>query len=99
MAIQINLNESQYGINFDDAYYRICVIGIERIDDEKNRHRVMMDVVAYATKPMSENVKQIDAKRFFAPLAEIESINADDFLSKCYTWIMAHPDFYNAKSV
>lgn len=92
MAIQINLTESQYGIPFAGAYFRIVSVGISRTSNQENRHIVMLDVVGYATQPTAENAREIDFRRYSAKLSEIEAQNGDSFLAKCYFWITQQVD-------
>lgn len=92
MAIKINLNESQYGIPFAGAYFRIVAVVISRTSNQENRHIVMLDVAGYAVQPTVENAREIDFRRYSAKLSEIEAQNGDSFLAKCYSWVMQQVD-------
>lgn len=97
MAIQIDLQTSNFGIPFAGAYFRIVTSSINR--QRNSQFSVMIDVVGYAQKPTNDDTKDIDFRRYHAPLAEVESKVGDDFLSKSYAWVSSQPDMVNAKAV
>lgn len=99
MAIQINLSTSQYGIPFVGAYFRIVTAAVSRTRDSDNRHSVMLDVVGYATKPLDEDTRDVEFRRYHCPLSEIEAQTGIDFLSKCYSWVMSQEDMVNSIGV
>lgn len=99
MAIQIDLNESKYGIPFSGAYFRIIVAAISRNESDSFYHNVMIDVAGFATKPEAAGTKEIDFRRYFVPLKDIEDIQGDTFLAKCYSWVMTQPDMENSIAV
>lgn len=99
MAITINLATSQYGIPFTGAYFRVVTASISRQREPDRRHSVMIDVVGYATKPTNEDTKDVDFRRYHAPLAEVESLVGAEFLAKCYAWVMAQPDMAGSVAV
>jgi hypothetical protein len=86
MAIQYDLQESNFGIGFNGAYYRVVTASLSRIRD--NQFSVMIDLAGYAEKPAHDNIQPVDFKRFHVPLADIDAAAGDDFLSKCYDWAM-----------
>jgi len=90
MAIQINLTTSNYGIPFAGAYFRIVTASVSR--QRGATFSVMIDVVGYATKPTNEDTKDVDFRRYHVPLDDVEAQAGDNFLSKCYAWVMAQPD-------
>lgn len=92
MAIQIDLTQSNFGVSFTGAYFRIATAAISRQRHSDPRHAVMIDVVGYATQPQNEDTKEVDFRRYHAPLSDIEAQVGDDFLSKCYAWTMQQPD-------
>lgn len=96
MAIEINLTESQYGVPFAGAYFRIATVVISRTNDQKDRHSVMLDVVGYATQPTYENTREIDFRRYSTKLSEIELQPGSSFFAKCYYWVMQQPDMVGA---
>ena len=92
MAIQLDLSNSQYGVPFTGAYFRIVTASVSRTRDANNRHSVMLDVVGYATRPSDDDTRDVDFRRYHCPLAEVEAKAGDNFLAKCYAWVMAQED-------
>lgn len=99
MAIQINLSNSQYGVPFQGAYFRVVTAAITRTRDADNRHSVMIDVAGYATRPESDDTREVDFRRYHTPLADVESQIGTTFLAKCYVWVMAQPDMAGSVGV
>jgi hypothetical protein len=99
MAIQANIDKSQYGIPFLGAYFRIVTAAISRTRDPNQRFSVMIDVVGYATQPQNEDTKEVDFRRYHAPLTEVEAQTGDSFLAKCYTWLMLQPNMADSTAV
>jgi hypothetical protein len=91
MAIQVNLQSSDYGVPFDAAYFRIILTTIVRRDSSA-KFTVILDVAGYATVPTEMGTKSISNRRYDALLSEIEAQTGDNFLAKCYAWVMAQPD-------
>lgn len=90
MAIELNLESSQFGVPFSAAYFRIATASITRQRD--GSRSVMIDVVGYATKPTNEDTRDVDFRRYHTPVAEVEGIPGDDFVAKCYGWVMSQSD-------
>ena len=99
MAIQINLENSQYGVPFAGAYFRIATASVGRTRNPDNRHSVMIDVIGYATQPSDDDTRDVDFRRYHCPLAEVEAKTGDTFLAKCYAWVMAQDDMNGAQAV
>ena len=101
MAIQINLQDSQYGVPFKGAYFRIVTAAVSRVrqNAEGIKHSVMIDVAGYATAPTDDDTRDIDFRRYHTALENIESQNGDNFLEKCYTWVMSQPDMAGSVGV
>ena len=99
MAIQLDLTNSQYGIPFAGAYFRIVTASVSRTRDADNRHSVMMDVAGYATQPSNEDTKEVDFRRYHCPLTEVEVKSGDTFLAKCYAWVMAQDDMNGSEAI
>lgn len=99
MAIQLDLQTSTFGVPFQGAYFRVVTAAISRTRSEEIRHSVMIDVVGYATQPQNEDTREVDFRRYHAPLAEVESQTGSNFLSKCYSWVMAQEDMKNSEAV
>lgn len=98
MAIQYDLQQSNFGIPFSGAYFRIVTAAISRQRNTEMRHTVMIDVVGYATQPQNEDTKEVDFRRYHAPLTEIEAQSATSFLAKCYAWVMLQSDMAGSVS-
>ena len=98
MAIQLDLQESKFGISFTGAYFRIATASIFRTGHDITKHVIMIDIIGYATQP-TENTNEIDSRRYHALLSEIESLEGATFLEKCYMWVMAQPDMAGSIAV
>jgi hypothetical protein len=96
MAIQLDLETSNFGIPFTGAYFRIVSATVSR--QRNSIFGVMIDVIGYATVP-NDDTKDIDFKRYLAPIGEIEAQEATVFLAKCYQWVMAQPDMLGSVAV
>ena len=94
MAIQHNIAEgaSQFGISFNNAYYRIVTAAVSRQRGTDPKFTVMIDLSAYATATPTDDTREVDFKRYNAPLDDINSASGDTFLDKCYAWVMAQSD-------
>ncbi len=92
MAITVDLPNSQFDVPFNGAYFRIATAQVSRQRTTEPRHLVMIDVVGYATKPENEDTREVDFRRYHAPYSDIESQSVDNFLAKCYSWVMSQPD-------
>jgi hypothetical protein len=97
MAIQIDLNTSNFGIPFAGAYFRIVTSSISR--QRNSQFSVMIDVVGYAQKPTNDDTKDIDFRRYHTSLLEIEAQNGTAFLEKSYNWVASQPDMAGAEGV
>ncbi len=93
MAIQHNIAEgaSQYGIAFNNAYYRIVTASVsrQRADEGTPKFSVMIDLSAYATSSPTDDTREVDFARFETALDNVNASSGDTFLDKCYTWVMA----------
>lgn len=100
MAIQHNIAEgsSQYGIAFNNAYWRISTASISRQRDDP-KFSVMIDLAAYATSSPTNDTRDIAFSRFHADLADIQAASGDAFLDKCYSWVMAQSDMAGSTAV
>jgi len=94
MAITNNITteNSQYGVAFNGAYYRIVMAAVSRQRGSDPKFSVMIDLSAYATASASDDTREVDFKRYNAPLTEIEAASGSSFLDKCYAWVMAQSD-------
>lgn len=99
MAIQLDLQESSYGVPFQGAYVRIVNVNIMRIYSPHVKFKVVIDVSAYATNPQEASFREVDMRRYQCLLEEIEVQSGDNFLARCYEWVMAQPDMVGALAV
>ena len=103
MAIQNNIEQgaSQYGIAFNNAYYRIVTAAVsrQRADDGNPKFSVMIDLSAYATSSPNDNTREVDFKRYNANLTDVEAASGSTFLDKCYAWVMAQDDMNGSSAV
>ena len=101
MAIKNNIaeNASEFGIKFDDAYYRIVTAAISRQRGTDPKFSVMIDLSGYASSSPADDTKEVQFKRYHANLTDIESASGDEFLDKCYSWVMAQDDMDGSTAV
>ena len=101
MAIQHNITaeNSQYGIAFNGAYYRIVTANISRQRGTDPKFSVMIDLSAYATNQPTDDTREVDFKRFNARLEDINAASGDAFLDKCYSWVMAQDEMNGSTAV
>ena len=100
MAISNNLTteNSQYGIAFDGAYYRITTTSILRNRGDDLKFAVKIDLSGYATTP-NDATREVDFKRYDVSLTEVEATAGDTFLAKCYAWVMTQDDMAGSSAV
>lgn len=99
MAIQLDLQNSQFGVPFSGAYFRVVTASVSRTRNPEQRFSVMIDVVGYATQPQDEDTREVDFRRYHAPLTEVEAQTGSAFLDKCYQWVMSQPDMAGSVGV
>lgn len=99
MAIQINLINSQYGVPFNGAYFRIVTAAISRQRQGRPKFSTMIDIAGYGTATPGDDTREIDFRRYHAPLEDIEAQAGAAFLDKCYAWVMAQPDMAGSVAV
>lgn len=94
MAITNNITteNSQYGVKFDGAYYRIVTASVTRQRGSDPKFSVMIDLSAYATSSPSDDTREVDFKRYHATLEQVEAASGAKFLDKCYSWVMTQSD-------
>lgn len=98
MAIALDLEKSQYGIPFAGAYFRIATAAVSRQRSGGAKFSVMLDVVGYGTTTPDDDTREVDFRRYHAPLEEIETCAGVSFLEKCYAWVMSQPDMAGAQA-
>lgn len=101
MAIQHNISEanSDYGISFSGAYYRIVTAAVSRQRGTDPKFIVMIDLSAYATSSPNDDTREVDFKRYNANLADVEAASGATFLDKCYAWVMAQDEMSGSTAV
>jgi len=101
MAISSNITQetSQYGVKFDGAYYRIVTASVSRQRSPDPKFNVMIDLSAYATSSPTDDTREVDFKRYNAPLDAVEAASGATFLDKCYAWVMVQADMDGSTKV
>ncbi len=102
MAIQLDVEQTQFGVGFQGAYFRVALAAVSKDRNEAGQiyFRTMIDVAGYATPPTETNIPtEIDFRRYVVPYSEIESQEGDTFLSKVYSWVMQQPDMAGSVAV
>mgnify|MGYP003114107513 FL=1 len=101
MAISNNITTetSQYGVAFNGAYYRIVTASVSRQRGSDPKFNVMIDLSAYATASPTDDTREVDFKRYNAPLTEIEAAAGSAFVDKCYSWVMSQSDMAGSSAV
>lgn len=92
MAIKINLQNSNVGIAFSGAYFRIVTAAASRMSGYDFTHGVIIDVIGYATEPIDPNIQSVDFRRYLVSISEIDQQQGNEFFGKCYQWVMQQPD-------
>jgi len=99
MAIQIDLTQSQYGIPFAGAYFRIVTASISRQRAGGAKFSVMIDVAGYGTATPGDDTREVDFRRYHTALEDIEVKQGATFLDKCYAWVMSQADMAGSVAV
>ena len=53
----------------------------------------------YATGTPDDDTREVDFRRYHADLAEVEATAGDNFLDKCYAWVMTQEDMNGSVAV
>lgn len=99
MAIELNLETSQYGTPFAGAYFRIVTAAVSRMREGGPKFTVMIDVAGYATSTPGDDTREVDFRRYHADYADIEAATGAAFLDKCYSWVMSQDDMSGSVAV
>lgn len=99
MAIQIDLSASQFGVPFAGAYFRIVTAAISRQRQGGAKFSVMVDVAGYGAANPKDNTREIDFRRYHAPLEEVDAQQGATFLDRCYAWVMSQSDMTGCTAV
>lgn len=92
MAIQIDLQSSQFGVPFSAAYFRIVTAAVSRQRQGEHKFSVMLDVAGYGTAAPGDDTREVDFRRYHAPLEDVEAQQGATFLDRCYAWVMTQDD-------
>lgn len=89
MAIQVDIKASQFGVPFTSAYFRIESATVARQrQTAPHKFTVTLDVAGYGTQSPADDTRPVDFQRHHVPLEDIESQSEEEFLGKCYAWLM-----------
>jgi hypothetical protein len=100
MALSIDLQNSHFGIAFNNAYYRIVTTAITRQRTSgESKFSVMIDIAGYGTQEPSDDTREVDFRRYHTPIETIESQQGNTFLDKCYAWVMDQSDMNGSVAI
>lgn len=99
MAIQIDLQSSQFGVPFAGAYFRIVTAAVSRQRQGGAKFSVMLDAAGYGTSSPTDDTQPVDFRRYHAPLEDVEAQAGATFLERCYAWLMAQDSMAGAVAV
>ena len=99
MALQIDLSDSQYGTPFAGAYFRIVTAAVSRMREGGPKFTVTIDCAGYATDNPGDDTREVDFRRYHAPLDDVEAQDGSTFLERCYSWVMTQSDMAGSQSV
>ncbi len=60
---------------------------------------VMIDCAGFATDNPGDDTREVDFRRYHAPLDDVEAQDGGTFLEKCYAWVMTQSDMAGCQSV
>jgi hypothetical protein len=98
MAIQIDLANSQYGVPFAGAYFRIVTAAITRQRSGGPKFSVMIDIAGYGTATPGDDTRDVEFRRYHTSLDDIEAQAGATFLAKCYEWVSGLPEMEGAQA-
>ena len=99
MAIQLDIQNTQFGVPFAGAYFRVVTAAITRQRQGVHKFMVMVDAAGYGTSSPTDDTQPVDFRRYQAPLEDIEAQAGDTFLAKCYAWLMMQDSMSGAIAV
>jgi len=99
MAISLNIQNSQYGVPFTGAYFRIVSVNINRMRSDQTKFLVGIDVAGYITNTPDDETREVDFRRYHVSLEDIESQVGDTFLERCYLWVMSQEDMSGSTAI
>lgn len=99
MALQQNLASLDYGITFNNVYYRILTFRVQRDDILSIKFNAFIDVAGFATTTPEIETKPIHFKKYQVDVQEIDSLSGSTIIEKSYKWLLTQPEFSGATSV
>ncbi len=101
MAIQIDIQNTQYGVPFKSAYFRIAGAAVlrQRQRQGEPKFSVLLDVSGFGTSKPTDDTHAVDARRYHAALEDVEAQPGDTFLDRCYAWVMLQDDMQGCVAV
>lgn len=99
MALELDLQSSQFGVPFVGAYFRIVTAAITRQRQGERKFNVMIDVAGYGTKLPNDDTQTVEFRRYHASLEDIETQSGTEFLAKCYNWVANQPDMVGSTPI
>ncbi|NBO56466.1 MAG: hypothetical protein EBU84_18165 [Actinobacteria bacterium] len=99
MAIQLDIQNTQFGVPFAGAYFRVVTAAVTRQRQGAHKFQVMIDAAGYGTSSPTDDTQPVDFRRYHAPLEDIEAQAGDTFLAKCYAWLMMQDSMSGAVAV
>jgi hypothetical protein len=99
MAIQIDIQNSQFGVPFAGAYFRVVTAAITRQRQGGHKFLVMVDAAGYGTSSPTDDTQPVDFRRYHAPLEDIEAQAGATFLERVYAWLMMQDSMSGAIAV
>ena len=93
MALQLDISSTHIGVGFPAAYARIITASVTRQrSGADHKHLVMLDVAIYATPTPDDDTREIDFRRLWLPLEEIQG----DIRPGAYAALKRLPEFDGA---
>ena len=101
MAIKVDIQNSQFGIPFQGAYFRIVAAAVSRLraNGSGEKFSVMIDVAGYAAEPHNDDIREVDFRRYHAPYSEVAAMPGANVVDWCYSWVMQQPDMAGSVGV
>lgn len=99
MAIQIDIQNTQFGVPFAGAYFRVVTAAVIRQREGQHKFMVMIDAAGYGTSSPTDETQPVDFRRYHAPLEDIEAQAGATFLERVYAWLMLQDSMSGAVAV
>jgi hypothetical protein len=99
MAIQLDIQNTQFGVPFSGAYFRVVTAAISRQRAGGPKFSVMIDIAGYGTATPGDDTRDVDFRRYHTDLDSVEAQAGASFLDRCYAWVMTQPDMAGSVAV